>query len=404
LVVCDGCNRENIFGEDWDMRANIGKLGPICRFCGKALDCKPRHATAKQPASGYYTHLKPENLWRHVGYHIPQIVHPLHTDLPHKWSALIHKSENMKEAHFDNECLAISSDVGAKLVTEDQLRACAKRKVMTLDQIRAEKQAGKWQLLVCATDWSGKGKKKNARKVTEETELEYLSYTAQAVVGLRHGANLPEVLWLDRLPYDADYTREARASVYTFFGAGCDIYAHDFTGAGAVKEVLAKQYGIDRGMRTQDIMPMLFTSLGPDKPIVHFNNQERSVQYYYSLDKHRALMLVALLLQRGHLPLPEWEAMAPNGKERYGDLVSDWLSLFEETHETPRGRKMVTIQHDDDRPDDIADAITMACCAIWHITGWPELSQYVTDMLSWDQGVSEEAGPEIGTIPSWEGA
>ena len=398
MVWCDACNKDNIFSEDFDMRANIGKDGPVCRYCGKPINCRPRPARNGKPASGYYVHKYPERAWEHVGYHIPQCVHPRHTDISHKWKTLVRKMEQMKEAQFDNECLAISSDVGAKLVTTEQLRGCAQRKAMTLDRIRAERQSGKWRVLVTATDWSGKGRRKNAKRVSEDTELEYASYTAQAIVGIQHGKSIPEVIYVNRLPYDTDYVKEAQMSVQTYIASGSDIYAHDFTGAGSVKEVLAKQYGIDQGMKMNSIMPFLYTSLGPEKPIVHFDNKVGSVQYYYSLDKHRALSLVALLIQRQELLMPEWNAPAPNGKEKIGNLLEDWLSLFEETSETPRGRKFVTIQRDPDRPDDVAQAITMGCCAIWHLIGWPPLAQYITDYLSWDQGLADEVDPDN---PSW---
>jgi len=404
-VVCTGCNKENIFSEDNDIRANIGKHGPICRYCGKGLDCRPRPKTAKSPASGYYAHKRPDRFWEHCGYHIPQCVHPRHTDIPHKWKTLVGKMEDMPEAQFDNECLAISSDVGAKLVTEDQLKNCAQLEHRSLDRIRGARQSGEWEILVSATDWSGKGSSKKSAKAIEETGLEYNSYTAHAVVGLRRGADVPEVVYLDRMPYDSDYVKDAESSVNVYMGSGADIYAHDFTGAGSVKETLVKQYGIGRGMNMNNIMPVFYTSNAPNKPILHFDSQAGAVQHYYSMDKHRALMLVALLLQRGKLLLPKWGAPAPNGKESMGDLISDWLSLFEEVHDSPRGKKMITIQKDPDRPDDVAQAITMACCCCWHVSKrWPELSQFVSQRMAWDNADDPEADLPMGVTPGWEAA
>jgi hypothetical protein len=379
-IKCTGCNYENIFNDE-GMLGCIGKKGPICRKCGKAI----------HPATGYYVHAYPEKQWRAVGYQVPQIVHPLHYAIPHKWKDILYKRENMRPAQFANECLALSSDVGASLITLDDIQACAKIPHRTLDQVRAMKP--RYKLIVSATDWGGRGKKKNARKVSDDSELMFSSYTANAVVGLTHD-NEFEVLYLSRLPHDMDPTVEVQEAIKVFFGSGADIWAYDATGAGEIRVTMGLQTVIDAGLQAGDIMPIRYAMLGPKKPILYLVPPTRGdVQYAYDMDKTRACLLVAFMIGKHILGLPEYE---PNKA-----LLHDFLAWYEDTQELFRRGKVTTIQRDPNLPDDVAQAVTMAVCALCHATkGWPDLASYVTSYVSstMDGVDPEEVDP---TNPDW---
>ena len=377
--TCEGCNKENIFSPELDLTKNIGKNGPICRFCGKLLN----------PRTGYYVHAFPDKRWRFSGYHVPQIVHPVHYEIPAKWQDLLDKMENMKENQFMNECLAISSDVGAKLVSQDTLRKCGVLPTRRLEWIRDH--AGDYHIIVTATDWGGKGKKKNARATTDETELEYSSYTAFAVAGLSRKTNQVEILYVERMKYSADPSEEASRSLGIFFGSGSQLYAHDFTGAGNVRETMVLQQGFNRGLRPERLMPFTYTSTSPQKSIVSRDvpsSLRQGVRSSYSLDKARICFLVAFMLQKEQILLPDY-----NIKENK-ECLDDFLAWQEDTQETPRGNKVTRIMRDPNRPDDVAQACAMACAAIWHATQrWPEMSHYVNSYVSYsgDQ-LKEELG------------
>lgn len=381
-VPCTGCNYENIFDDD-SMLKNIGKKGPICRKCGKALE----------PSLGYFVHKFPEKQWLACGYRIPQIVHPLHYNIPHKWRELVRKMENMRPAQFANECLALASDVGASLISDADLQACGKLPHRSLNEIKMRKE--QYKLLISATDWGGRGKRKNARKVADESELEFSSYTANAIIGVTHGGEF-ECLYVDRLPHDTDPTKEVEAALRVFFEAGCDVWAYDATGAGEIRVTMALQQIHDHNLTAHDVMPIEYTSLSVKKPMLLFTGPGKGgVSHTYQLDKSRACFFTAFMLLKRKLMLPDYEKNKP--------LLRDFLAWHEDTQETYKGKKVTTVQRDPNLPDDVAQAITMGVCGACHVSGiWPDLARYVDAMVALDPGVMDDVAPESN--PNWQEA
>jgi hypothetical protein len=380
-VKCDGCNYENIFDEE-TMLKNIGKTGPICRKpgCGKKL----------HPQTGYYVHKYPEKQWLACGYRIPQVVHPLHYAVPHKWRELVRKMENMRPSQFANECLALASDVGASLISDEDIRACGKLPHRTLNEIKMRKEH--YKLLIAATDWGGRGRRKNARKVSDESELEFSSYTANAVLGVTHAGEF-ECLYVDRLPHDTDPTKEVEQALRVFFEAGCDIWAYDATGAGEIRVTMALQNIHDRNLDAHNVMPIEYTALSVKKPILLFTGPGKGgVLYTYQLDKTRGCFLAAFMLLKHRLGLPDYD--------QNKQLLRDFLAWHEDTQESYRGKKITTVVRDPNLPDDVAQAIVMGLCGLCHAAGaWPDLAKYVDSMVALDSEDVADVSPEVS---SWE--
>jgi len=370
-VRCHHCNHENIFDLDCEMRKAIGPDGPVCMKCSRDINPYPEH----RGGHGYFVHLHPERKHFHLGYHIAQIVHPLHFAIKHKWADLREKAQTMPENQFENECLARPSDVGAKLITKDQLRAASVLDVRTVTQIRDIKH--QYVAIATGTDWGGKGKKKATRAVADETDLEFISYTAFVVAGLKANGNI-DILYMERMPYDADPAKEAQRSCYVYFNSGATFYAHDFTGAGNIRETLVLQYGYQKGLTEEVLLPMTLTGLSPSRSIVHFGAPgavHQGARYSYSVDRTRLFFLMAFMIQKERIHFPKWE--------KSEHLVQDFLAWYEDTQETPRGAKVTRIMRDPDRPDDVAVAASLACAALWHSQqAWPDLTKHIGDYVS----------------------
>ena len=125
FIPCESCRHWNIPSVDHDLDAMIGDYnihisekypGTVCAKCRKPIN--PRH--------GRWVHRYPDRRWQFAGYHVPQLILPLHFSDPEKWSTLLLKREgfgNMTQAQFYNEVLGESIDSGQKLVTETELKA-----------------------------------------------------------------------------------------------------------------------------------------------------------------------------------------------------------------------------------------------------------------------------------------
>ena len=93
--------------------ANIGKHGPICKKCGKAIN----------PANGRW--LSFDSSRDIMGFRISQIMVPWMYQNYNKWKELIWKMENLSKATFSNEVLGISYDSSNKPITRtDVIAAC----------------------------------------------------------------------------------------------------------------------------------------------------------------------------------------------------------------------------------------------------------------------------------------
>jgi hypothetical protein len=109
LIRCHSCKIWN-----FPSKGNIGKKGFICKKCGRTLNVR-------------------DFIWKDFkdgakikGFHIPQIVLPIHTENPVKWSLLLDRMETWPEAKFNNEILAESDSKGTRYLAEEDLNACCR--------------------------------------------------------------------------------------------------------------------------------------------------------------------------------------------------------------------------------------------------------------------------------------
>jgi len=358
FIPCKSCRHWNIPSIDHDLDAMIGPFnihisekypGTICAKCRKPIN--PRH--------GRWVHRYKDKRWQFSGYHVPQLLLPLHFSDPEKWNTLLLKRAgfgNMTKAQFYNEVLGESVDAGQKIITETELRsACVLPWENTpepapncLVNLRHYKHR------ILAVDWGGGGEAG-------------ISFTVMAVLGFRHDGSI-DVLWGKRLLIGSDHLAEAVECMKWAKQFQIDFVAHDYTGAGTVRETVMVQAGfnLERVMAlrlvraaSQDIMVF--------KPATPINHRQ-----HYSLDKTRSILYTCQAIKLKMVKFFSWDRAS---KENPG-LIGDFLALIENKTESRLGGDIYTITRNVLLSDDFAQAVNIGCAAAWHVNdAWPNFAQ-----------------------------
>ena len=160
MVPCSGCSSAT--GKKWnflDMK-NIGKNGPICKFCGKRLEISDGQWQSTVKGK------------RMRGYRIPQLMVPWIREWGGEpWKTLVHEMEIYPEAQFYNEILGLSYDNAAKPVTRADIAMNCSSSCHFLDLNKPIPDKYSRGILFAGVDWgegndgTGKdimGKKRNA--------------------------------------------------------------------------------------------------------------------------------------------------------------------------------------------------------------------------------------------------
>ncbi len=149
---CTGCAKFTYI----DSVKALGKLGPICLSCGKNLN--PRDGRWIDLCSGKTIkgfHVSQPMMPRNVPAAWPTS-NPMHAKALKHWAEMLDKMETYGETKFLNECIAVSTSTGVKLLTKEILEGlCDERRTMTrLPQPRSKDGIVK---VAAGVDWSGGG-------------------------------------------------------------------------------------------------------------------------------------------------------------------------------------------------------------------------------------------------------
>ena len=108
-VKCTGCNKHDFLNSP----KNVGKTGPICKGCGKAINYMNGHWVMNNPNG------------KTAGFHISQLMIPTP---PHQWQEKILSKLEGPAAYtkhvFYNEVLGLPYDTADAPVTRSELEAC----------------------------------------------------------------------------------------------------------------------------------------------------------------------------------------------------------------------------------------------------------------------------------------
>lgn len=359
FIPCYSCGAWNIPSLEYHIHEMIGPHhndiseacpGTVCHKCRRPIF--PRH--------GHWVHRYPERRELFSGYHVPQIIMPLHYARDDKWAELLAKREgwgNTSTATFHNEVLGISVDAGQKLVSETELRAAAtlpwKNNPNSPDpQVMA--QLPRYETRVLAVDWGGGGE-------------EGVSFTTLALLGY-HSSGMIDLLWGKRLVASQEHLREAREVLHWVRAFRCHVLAHDYTGAGVVRETVLVQAGFD----LERVMAMQYVRAASSNLMRYVPATVLHNRAHYRLDKTRSLLYTFQALKLRLLRTFDYDYRNDDDP----GLLHDFLALVEEKTESRLAGDIYTITRNPMLTDDFAQAVNIGCAACWHINGsWPNFSE-----------------------------
>ena len=358
FIPCFSCGKWNIPSMEFHIDAMIGPAhddisescpGTVCYNCRRPIF--PRH--------GHWVHRYPQRRWKTAGYHVPQLIMPLHYARPNKWSELLAKRQgwgNTSQAMFYNEVLGESVDSGQKLISETELRRMGTlpwHNNSNNPSLAMTSRLQHYHQRILAVDWGGGGE-------------DGVSFTSLALLGYNTSGHI-DILWGKRLVASQEHLREAREVMHWMRVFGCDMIVHDYTGAGVVRETVMVQAGFD----LERVMPIQYVRAAASNLIRYVPATPLHNRAHYRLDKTRSLLYT---FQAMKLQLVRSFAYDYINDDDPG-LMSDFLALVEEKTESRLAGDIYTITRNPMLTDDFAQAVNIGCAAIWHMHGWPNYAE-----------------------------
>lgn len=367
FVPCYRCTTngkptQNIPAIEYHLDAMIGpwheNIGPdcpgvICHNCGNPI----------QPRQGRWQHRYGARRWDFAGFHVPQLILPHHYEDSNAWGRLIAKRESLSPTLFYNEVLGCSYDVGTKLVTLTELEA-ASRPPLGLpwrNNPRGEPDPQvfaalpEYQMTALGIDWGGGGK-------TED------SYTKIALCGLGPDGKI-SVLWGRKLLTPHDHVREAREILEWYRRFRVPIVAHDYTGAGVVRETIMVQAGTPLSA----LMPIVYERSASVDLVRAVAATAIHPRHHFRADKTRSLLYVCYGIKLGFFRFFEHDYI----DDINPGLIRDFLALIDEKVENYASRDPYIIRRQQGVSDDFAHAVNLASLALWHHTGkYPDFAAW----------------------------
>ena len=370
-----GCGHWNIPALEYDLIKMIGPVhsgicetvpGVICAKCAKAINPRP----AAQGGTGRWVHRNASKRWSFVGYHVPQLIMPMHYSDPEKWQKLVDKMNgkgNVPVNVFYNEVCGESWDSGSKLVTVTDIKQAACLPWPCLVD-EAKKHIDSYIYRFVSVDWGGGGVSRG------KSSMSLQSYTAIAVCGLTPDGRV-DIIYGFRSMTPHEHVREARLILGIMQTFHCSHIVHDYTGAGTVRETLLVQSGLDPA----NILAVAY--VGPAKSgLINFKPaNEFHPRNHYTMDRNRALNYCCQFIKSHVVRFFQYDH---RGSEDIG-LLHDFLNLIEDKAESGSGRDHYRILRDPAGPDDFAQAVTMGTMMLFQMHGrWPDLSAYESMNIS----------------------
>jgi hypothetical protein len=361
-----GCGYWNVPAMSHDLLDMIGKWhkgiseecpGTICADCGTPIN----------PRWGGWVHAFPERRWSFAGYHVPQILMPIHYAKQEAWMRLVgkmHGEENTTFTTFLNEVCGESCDVGAKLVTETDLRAAAvlpweNRHEQALKHLRGYKHK------ILAVDWGGGGGRLSSSK-KDADKRKRTSYTSIAVMGIKPDGKI-DVIYGHRSLKTFDWHYEAALCLWLVQQFKCSHIVHDYGGAGAGREVMITQARFPEN----NLIPIRYVGPAVKNIMTLVDATEDHPREVYNVDKSRSLVTTCMCIKYGLIRFFKYDFQSANNP----GLMRDFLSLIEEKTENIMGTDVYKIGKNPNASDDFAQAVNIGACALWYMTGaWPQVA------------------------------
>lgn len=320
-VKCGHCGFWNIPNKEMALKM-ISAAGPICAKCGKDIVVR----------DGHYVHAYPELVEEFPGFHVPQIVVPAIAEDPSKWLKLVSKVHRYPESLVYTEILGISSDVGARLISQIDIDNASI--LGTHESLRQD--LSRYAHIVLGVDWG----------IAEVT-----SFTVSAVVGITHTGEIHVLFGKRYIGENPEAILEDLAR--TFNSYRCRLIAPDF-GMGFTNNSILR----NRGMPVSMIQYTVQNSL--------MNYNELNGIPRWMVDRNTALQLVFWGVKYGKIFFAN--------KEDSATYTVDLLSPYEHVTEASAGISYKKFLRNPKRPDDFCHALTFAAIMAMKLTGDSMLS------------------------------
>lgn len=369
VMKCMKCGHWNVPALTHDLDDMIGPYSEDISYTNPGIICgKCKQPKSVFPQFGRWVHARPERRWDFAGYHVPQIIMPMHYASHEKWSMLLGKREglgNTPKNVYYNEVLGESYDMGSRIITLTDLeRACVLPWTRTLSDAEANFSPDNYVMRVLACDWGGGGQ-------------DGMSYTVYAVMGMRVDGKL-DVIFAYRSLTPHNHEREARLAIGLAYKFKCHAIAHDYTGAGAQRETFIVQAGFP----LERVLPVAYVRVGATARIMQYKvGTKNSPRSHYQVDKTRSLLLTCNQIKCG------WIRFFKDDYYNADDegLVRDFLALVDEKVDSRLGKDVYTITRDPNLRDDFAQAVNIGACSLWNGTDkWPNVAKIAGMMVPYD--------------------
>ena len=382
FIPCLACKHWNVPSLEHDLAAMIGpwradispaRPGLVCARCQRPVF----------PHLGHWEHRHAKLRWLRAGYHLSQPIMYIQYTRPDKLAQLLAKRDGMcsyTPEKYTNEVLGEPSGVGAQLVSEPELRAASTLPWENHPQEPAPELLnllGQYQYRVLAVDWGGGGKKLSVSG-------EQISKTTLALLGWLPTGRI-HVLWGCRLNTPHDHLLEAEQCLQFFRQFRCHFLAHDYTGAGSLRETFLTQVRVP----LERIVPIAYVRAASSAIMSFVPPTELHPRRHYTVDKTRSLLLTCTVIRLGRLNFFKYDYRS---KDDPG-LIRDFLGLVEEKIPTRHASDIYTISRHDRLSDDFAQAVNIGCCTLWyHTRQWPEVTMRPGYELSEAQELAMNGG------------
>lgn len=361
VTKCGACNYFNFPSLERDLEKMLGPKvvtreiseahpAVVCAKCGKPIN----------PRDGYWVHGKPDLRFEFSGYHVPQLIMPMHYADAEKWAILQGKRMGFGRTPYNvflNEVCGESADMGAKLLTVTDLKRAA---VLPWDNelAQAMSQIGNYTQRIISVDWGGGG----------EDEI---SFTTIAILGMKPNGEIDVLYGWRSLTPNAPI-QEAIQVLHLMKHFRCSHLVHDFAGAGNLREAIIAQSGLPENR----IIPVAYArvNVGPMMAWKDFN-ENTGKRGYHILDKARSLQYTCELIKQRYIKFFRYDHHGPDNP----GLLHDFLSLVEDKVDSRHGMDLFTIiRNQKAGPDDFAQAVNMGACALFHARDhWPDIAQHI---------------------------
>lgn len=359
-----GCGKWNIPALEYDLDKMIGEWRPdiseenpgiVCASCQKPLRPRP----VSQGGFGRWEHRFSQRRAAFSGYHIPQIIMPMHYSSAEKWRTLLGKRKRL--VTFYNEVCGESYDHGSRMVTLSDLKKAACLP-WPCKKEEAIKHIDDYAYRIVSIDWGGGGTRQG------KSDLNLQSYTTYAVMGLRHNGKV-DVIYGYRSLEPHDHVGEAEMALKLMVDFRCSHIAHDYTGAGTVRETVMRQVGVNEAR----ILSVMY--VGPTKfALVNFKPANiRHPKDHFTLDRSRGLNYLCQFIKSGVIRFFQYDY---NGEDDPG-LLHDFMRLIEDKKDSGSGKYSYKILRDPGGPDDFAHSVHIGTFMLYTMQGtMPNLAEY----------------------------